>query len=111
MSEDLAKRFHEAYERLAPQFGYETREASAKPWSEVPENNKRLMIAVASEIQSQRGEPCCGYQEVLVEMLEESKCPHSCTDGLQRYSPLGPLEACHWCTKRKALLEQVRKMG
>jgi len=49
-AEALAKRFHEAYERLAPDFGYKTREASAVPWSEVPEQNKRLMIAVAREI-------------------------------------------------------------
>jgi hypothetical protein len=49
-AEDLARRFHETYERLAPSFGYETREASAKPWSEVPENNRNLMIAVCAEI-------------------------------------------------------------
>jgi NTP pyrophosphatase (non-canonical NTP hydrolase) len=46
----LAQRFHEAYERLAPSFGYATREASAKPWAEVPENNRRLMTAVCAEI-------------------------------------------------------------
>lgn len=48
--EQLAEAFHEAYERLAPQFGYETRKASAKPWADVPEQNKRLMIAVCSEL-------------------------------------------------------------
>jgi hypothetical protein len=48
--EMLAQRFHETYERLAPQFGYETRRESAKPWSEVPENNKQLMVAVCGEI-------------------------------------------------------------
>ena len=47
---DLAKRFHETYERLAPSMGYETREESAVPWEEVPENNKRLMIAVCAEL-------------------------------------------------------------
>jgi hypothetical protein len=46
----LAKRFHETYERLAPSMGYETREESAVPWEEVPENNKRLMIAVCEEL-------------------------------------------------------------
>jgi hypothetical protein len=46
----LAERFHEAYERLAPGHGYETREVSAKPWSEVPEQNRRLMTAVCAEI-------------------------------------------------------------
>ena len=46
----LAQRFHEPYERLAPSFGYETREASAKPWADVPENNRQLMTAVCAEI-------------------------------------------------------------
>lgn len=49
-AEGLAQQFHETYERLAPSFGYETRKASAKPWSDVPEQNKRLMIAVCAEI-------------------------------------------------------------
>lgn len=49
-AEALAQRFHETYERLAPSFGYETREASAKPWADVPDQNKRLMIAVCGEI-------------------------------------------------------------
>src|SRR5207253_2058401 len=38
------------YERLAPSFGYQTRKASAVPWSEVPEANKRLMVAVAAAV-------------------------------------------------------------
>lgn len=49
-AEKLAQRFHETYERLAPSFGYETRKESAKPWSEVPEKNKKLMIAVCAEL-------------------------------------------------------------
>jgi hypothetical protein len=49
-AEPIAKAFHEAYERLAPSHGYETRKASAKPWSEVPEQNRGLMIAVVSEL-------------------------------------------------------------
>lgn len=50
--EDLARRFHEAYERLAPDFGYETRTESAVPWEQVPDNNRALMTAVAEEITS-----------------------------------------------------------
>ncbi len=50
--EELAKLFHETYERLAPDFGYRTREASAKPWPEVPEQNRRLMVATCTEILS-----------------------------------------------------------
>jgi hypothetical protein len=49
-SERVAQAFHEAYERLAPQFGYETRRESAVPWSEVPDANKRLMVAVSGEV-------------------------------------------------------------
>lgn len=48
--EALARRFHETYERLAPSFGYKTREASAVPWESVPEANKALMIAVCAEL-------------------------------------------------------------
>jgi len=48
--EDVARLFHETYERLAPDFGYETRRESAVPWEDVPEQNKRLMVAVAAEI-------------------------------------------------------------
>jgi hypothetical protein len=47
----LARLFHETYERLAPSFGYKTRKASAVPWKKVPEKNRKLMIAVAAEIQ------------------------------------------------------------
>jgi hypothetical protein len=49
-AEALAQRFHETYERLAPSFGYETREASAKPWAQVPEQNRALMTAVCAEM-------------------------------------------------------------
>ena len=49
-SEDIARRFHETYERLAPEFGYETRKESAVPWEEVPEQNRNLMIAVVSNL-------------------------------------------------------------
>ncbi len=48
--EALAKRFHEVYERLAPDFGYETRRESAVPWEQVPEQNRDLMVAVCDEI-------------------------------------------------------------
>lgn len=47
-AKELAERFHEAYERLAPQFGYTTR-----PETRVfdPEsNNGRLMIAAIEEV-------------------------------------------------------------
>jgi hypothetical protein len=49
-AERIASQFHEAYERLAPEFDYNTREASAVPWEEVPEANRNLMIAVVNEL-------------------------------------------------------------
>lgn len=48
--ESLAKLFHETYERLAPFYQYETREATRTTWDKVPDQNKRLMIAVATEV-------------------------------------------------------------
>ncbi|GAC1618270.1 MAG: caspase family protein [Ktedonobacteraceae bacterium] len=49
-AESVAKLFHETYERLAPTFGYETREATRVSWESVPERNKRLMIATTAEL-------------------------------------------------------------
>lgn len=49
-AEKLAKRFHEKYELLAPYYKYETRLGSRTFWENVPENNKKLMIAVCSEL-------------------------------------------------------------
>jgi hypothetical protein len=48
--EELAQAFHAHYENLAPDFGYETRTESAKPWNEVPEKNRALMIAVCATL-------------------------------------------------------------
>lgn len=47
---DIAAAFHEAYERLAPAHGYETRRESAVPWLDVSEQNRRLMIAVVDDL-------------------------------------------------------------
>lgn len=49
-AEVLARHFHETYERLAPSFGYETRPDSARPWAQVPEQNRSLMTAVCTEL-------------------------------------------------------------
>ncbi len=46
-AENLARRFHETYEVLAPNYGYKTREESRKPWADIPPNNRALMIATA----------------------------------------------------------------
>lgn len=49
-AEEVAKAFHEEYEKLAPDFGYKTRKTSAVPWEKVPEQNKNLMIAVVDSL-------------------------------------------------------------
>ena len=48
--EEVAQLFHEWYEKLAPKHGYKTRDATAVPWSEVPDKNKALMIEVAGKV-------------------------------------------------------------
>lgn len=47
-AKELAILFHDTYERLAPDFGYETREETREFDEETP--NGRLMIAVCGEI-------------------------------------------------------------
>ena len=49
-SDDLAKFFHDTYERLAPEYSYKTKKETAVDWDKVPENNKNLMKAVAQEV-------------------------------------------------------------
>lgn len=49
-AEELAKKFHETYERLALQLGYETRKESAVAWEQVPDKTRTLMIATCSEV-------------------------------------------------------------
>ncbi len=49
-AESVARIFHETYERLAPSFGYETREATRGSWDNMPERNKHLMIATTAEL-------------------------------------------------------------
>jgi hypothetical protein len=49
-AEPIARRFHDLYEELAPTVGYETRDASRKPWADVPAQNKELMVAVVQRL-------------------------------------------------------------
>lgn len=52
-AEQLAKKFHETYEELAPQFGYKTREASAKPWEVdfIEDMDKRVLDFTTAQIE------------------------------------------------------------
>lgn len=49
-AEPITRAFHNHYERLAPQFGYKTREASAVAWEDVPAENKGLMRATVGSL-------------------------------------------------------------
>jgi hypothetical protein len=48
--ERIARAFHEAYERSAPDYHYETRAESAVPWEDVPHNNRALMRATVADL-------------------------------------------------------------
>lgn len=65
----VARLFHETYERLAPDFGYRTREASAKPWDEVPEANRNLMVATVSEVLAAL--PPCGHEAEIERLIRD----------------------------------------
>lgn len=71
--EQLAQKFHETYERLAPNHGYETRKESAKPWEDVPANNKALMIAVCGEILADLNKQEYNFTERELEFLREQQ--------------------------------------
>ncbi len=49
-AEMIAGLFHATSETLAPDYGYETRKASAVAWEDVPANNKALMIATVQHL-------------------------------------------------------------
>lgn len=52
-AEEIARAFHESYERQAPEHGYQTRKRSAVPWEDVPADNRGLMVAVAQDLLDQ----------------------------------------------------------
>lgn len=85
MSEELARKFHEIYERLAPNFGYETRPETRAFDPTTP--NGRLMIAVTDEIED-------ALRAKLARRDEELKT----TDGLLKEATetIGAVVAC--CT-------------
>lgn len=49
-AEDIARRFHEVYEELAPAHGWKTQKRSAVPWEEIPIENRQLMIDVVTQL-------------------------------------------------------------
>lgn len=87
--EAVARAFHEAYERLAPQFGYRTREASAVPWEDVPQANRDLMVATVASVKHVilarhvRDTGCDGLREALRRLIDaiETTGLHEHDDG------------------------------
>lgn len=49
-AENIAREFHDTYERNAPAFDYETRIESRTAWADVPDKNKRLMREVCRDL-------------------------------------------------------------
>ncbi len=49
-AERIAAAFHEAYERLAPSHGYETRRESAVPFDELPGPQHDLMVDTVHDL-------------------------------------------------------------
>src|SRR5229473_6765033 len=82
-AENLARFFHTTYEELAPQFNYSTRKASAVPWQDVPENNKRLMIAVS--------------EQVILLFEAEARAEKIALKTLSGLEPVHPSGACVEC--------------
>jgi hypothetical protein len=48
--ERIAREFHETYEYVAPFAGWRTQEASRVEWADVPESNRRAMLATVENL-------------------------------------------------------------
>ena len=72
----LAKLFHDTYERLAPEFGYTTREDTKEFNKNSP--NGKLMVAVCKEVMTQE----------LDRVREEGKITEDTSDGYHTFKEL-----------------------
>jgi hypothetical protein len=73
----IARAFHEAYEKLAPEWGYKTRPESAVPWEQVPAANKGLMCSVIHQL----------IEDGVLAAREDTERPEEVTrlrEGLER---------------------------
>ena len=109
--EQLAFKFHETYERLAPSFGYETKAESAVRWPDVPENNRGLMIATAREVLEWLKEEATDEPEpepVDPWWPEEMKCQH-CSETIEiKSEPEKYVMDCPHCGDM-VMVEPVKK--
>lgn len=67
----MARIFHQHYEQLAPQFDCPIYEELAKPWNELSEANREMMIAVSTKLLKE--EPNLGGKLVAVRRLDALK--------------------------------------
>lgn len=89
-AEGIAVAFHATYEELAPGFDYATRKGSARPWNDVPEQNRQLMTATVRALLTTgairpptrgevrflvHGECECGWSMAAPEGEQWPKCP------------------------------------
>ena len=74
--EKLARIFHNTYERLAPKFGYETREDTREFNPESP--NGKLMMAVIKEVLTQ-------HEQEIREEAEKEGYKKGYIDGVLSY--------------------------
>lgn len=96
-AEALAQKFHEIYERLAPEYGYETRKETSVPWTALPDNNKRLMIAVCSTLQSviDAGEkPLSAQGMVMVPVEPTDEMYHAGYERINESLETGTIATC-----------------
>lgn len=95
--ESLARIFHEAYERLAPNFGYETRPETRAFDPETP--NGRLMIAVCEEIVS-------AIEEAVETAVLRQFYDDVCREAETRMAITGRLEGAHYAAMRSLLAKK-----
>jgi len=97
--ERLARIFHETYERLAPTFCYETRKESAVPWDQVPDTNKKLMIAVCREVGGNIGTAAKALLERLEKLEAAASAGKAVRDEMEFAPPNSGCSGYIWVPK------------
>jgi hypothetical protein len=98
VGELTARKFHEAYERLAPSFGYETR-AETKQFDPTSPNG-RLMIAVCSELAAAQAAPArVPLPDERLKELANACTPNTETGSLNYECFARAIEADHGITQ------------
>ena len=107
--EQLARRFHDIYEQLAPNFGYETRPETRNFDPESP--NGKLMIAVCGALQPTPGQfttMCLAIEDVItgrgfdvdpwqpIETAQRPPVQSPIVEAILAYWPGGFIESVYW---------------